>query len=78
MQMIFKSAGFLSRPLVGIVCIYCASEMNSHSFKKVPQVHDVQHPRVPQLVLFLGILCIASKMHAIPIERNTFHFHQWV
>ena len=37
-----------------LACIYCASQANSSSLKKAPQlhVHSVWHPRVPQLVQF--------------------------
>ena len=40
---------------MGVACIYCTTGANSCSFEKAPQVHNVRHPRVLQLVLFLGI-----------------------
>ena len=54
---------YLLCPLVGMKCIvlygnsmhYQTSGANSCSLEKAPQVHNVWHPRVPQLVPFLGI-----------------------
>ena len=53
----------------------------SCSLKKVPQVHKYGTVEFCSYCRFLVSplkLCIASKIHAIPIERNAFHSHQWV
>ena len=73
-------ARFLSRPLVGtntlrsmeIACIYCASQANSCSLKKAPQLHRVRHKS-----RFFGTYPEASKTQ-VPIERNNiiFNSHQ--
>ena len=31
---------------MGIACVYCASQVNSCSLEKAPQLHNVRHPRV--------------------------------
>ena len=70
---------------MGVACIYRASQVQIvRLLENAPQlhVHNVWHSRVlaiaSAIFLVAGLKrCAASITHAIPIEPNTVHSHQW-
>ena len=56
---------------MGVACVYRASQVNSTSLEKAPQLHNVRHPRVLLLAPFFG-----SRLETLCSLHNACYSHR--